>query len=746
MRSFCSARGWWWFGFPVTLLSVLCWPPSDGHADSPAATGVVAVAENAADEATFRLRDEFNEKLGLEWKIIRPDPTHVSFDKNPGKLTITTQTGSIHLNETERNARTPAKNLYVVPNPAADGGGFVLTTCIESFQPNQVSHQAGLLVYDDDDNYLKWVIEWYWTRCTFNLLRETDQQSNYEIRPDVPDAKRVWLRLIKRGNLYERSYSTDGEEFIPVAEREWCADVPKWVGILAKNGSNADASEIDAAFDFFEARSLTDAEANDPQFLERRKLQGSWEVVSCRLSGKPLTGAPLSRFKFSGSGVVITEKTKSLSTEFTLDVATEPKGIKLAALSSTAKTPANGVYSVEDDTLVVCLGLQPDAPPPAELETNEGDGRLLVTLKRMPAIEVDAIERNAQPRQRHFRKLDKDDDEHLTSEEFIADYHQAEAVEQGAELFKILDGDGDEKLTFDEFKKRQRKATFLVMDLNANGGLSLKEFSMGEMKAASRDRAELVFKFTDVDEDGQLSFREFRSRPPDAYFEKFDVDEDDGVSLNEYAAGNSHLVRANLCESAFDAIDRDGDGSLDRDEFRKKSEEFFFARRDANGDGKHSLQEFSAWAQTPEQRAEHKRWFELRDTDGDGKLTFRESAHRPAEANFWDRDEDGDARLTLDEFKSSGRASELGDKADAFFKLIDRNRDGRVSLAEYRTQPDEARFPLIDLDGDQSLSLEEFIGTIQAKEQVAAAEKSFKTKDKDADGSLSFEEFRKRKK
>ena len=73
MRSFCSPRGWWWVGFPMTLLSVLCWPPSGGHADSPAATGARGAADDVADEATFRLRDEFNEKLGLEWKVIRPD-------------------------------------------------------------------------------------------------------------------------------------------------------------------------------------------------------------------------------------------------------------------------------------------------------------------------------------------------------------------------------------------------------------------------------------------------------------------------------------------------------------------------------------------------------------------------------------------------------------------------------------------------------------------------------------------------
>ncbi len=738
MRSSCSARGWWWVGLPMTLLSVLCWPPSVGHADGPAAVGARAAEDDAAGEPEFRLFDGFDEKLELNWEPVRPDPTHVSVTKNPGKLTITTQTGTLGFDETARGGA--AKNLYLIRNPAAEGGDFVLTTCIESFKPTTNFQQGGLLVYDDDDNYVKCDMEWCFGAIRFKYMWETDQRRIDETDRLAPSTERSWIRITKRGKFYERSYSTDGKQFVSSGEVAWGNGAPKWVGIVALNGV-AGADDIDACFDFFEARSLTDAEANDPHYLERRKLQGSWEVVSCRLGGKPLTGAPLSRFKFSGSGVVITEKTQSLATEFTLNVETEPKGLKLAALSSRAKIPASGVYSVKDDTLVVCLGLQPDAPPPAELETNEGDGRLLVTLKRMPTIEVDAIERNAQPRQRHFRKLDKDDDEHLTSEEFIADYRQPEAIEQGTELFTILDRDGDEKLTFDEFKTRQRKAAFLVMDLNADGGVSLKEFSMGEMKAVPRDRAELVFKLSDVDEDGQLTFKEFRARPPDAYFEKLDVDEDDRLSLNEYAAANKPLVRANRCESVFGMIDRDGDGSVSRDEFREKPEEFLFARRDADGDGKLTLQEFGAWAHSPEQRAERKRTFEQRDTDGDGKLTFRESAHRSSEANFWDRDEDGDARMTLDEFKGSGRASELGDQADALFKLIDRDHDGRVSLAEYRTQPDEARFPLIDLDGDQSLSLEEFIGTIQAKEQVAAAEKSFKTKDKDTDGSLSFEEF-----
>ena len=39
----------------------------------------------------------------------------------------------------------------------------------------------------------------------------------------------------------------------------------------------------------------------------------------------------------------------------------EPKEIRLSALSSNSNAPVGGVYSVEDDTLVICLGLEPKA-------------------------------------------------------------------------------------------------------------------------------------------------------------------------------------------------------------------------------------------------------------------------------------------------------------------------------------------------------------------------------------------------
>lgn len=376
MHLSCEACGWKSIGLPLALLLAFAWAASGGNADEPA----------------FRAYDGFDGKLALEWEPVRPDATHVSLEKNPGKLTITTQAGTIGFDET-RVGRTPAKNLYLIPNPAAEGGDFAVTTCIESFNPTMNYQQAGLLVYDDDDNYIKCDMEWCNTAIRLKYMWETDQRRTLETDRATPSAERMWIRIIKRGMVYERAYSTDGKEFASAGQKSWGDGAPNWVGILAKNGPPT-ADEMDATFDFFEVRSLTDAEKNDPDYVERKKLRGTWEVVSCKFGGKALTSTPLSRFAFEGINVTIVEKTKSLETEFTLDVMKEPKGLVLSALSSNSRVPVGGVYSVEDDTLTICLGLDPEAAAPSKLETKEGDRRLLVTLRRLSDTKAAAIERN----------------------------------------------------------------------------------------------------------------------------------------------------------------------------------------------------------------------------------------------------------------------------------------------------------------------------------------------------------------
>jgi hypothetical protein len=52
-----------------------------------------------------------------------------------------------------------AKNLYLIDNPIARNGDFSVTTSLVNFAPAAQYQQAGLLISDDDDNYMKWTYE-----------------------------------------------------------------------------------------------------------------------------------------------------------------------------------------------------------------------------------------------------------------------------------------------------------------------------------------------------------------------------------------------------------------------------------------------------------------------------------------------------------------------------------------------------------------------------------------------------------
>ena len=345
-------------------------------------------AAAAAAEEEFSLRDDFEKELALSWKPVRPDPTHVSLDKHAGMLTITTQQGSIHAYQVLDllNLEKRAKNLYMLPNPAKNGGDFVVTTRVVSFAPKTNWQQAGLMIYDDDDNYLKCDLEW--SRGAPSdirpvCLRETKAKSHYFAATPDRVGNTFWLRVIKRGSLYTYDYSLDGKVYQPVGEKPWGNGSPKSVGVFAKNGNNADATDIDAQFDFFEVRSLTEDERNDPAYVERKKLRGDWKVASAKMSGKALEKVSLSRFTFEDGFVTVLEGKKTLKTEYSVDASKDPKVIALVGLFQRQPGPVYLVYAVEGDTLTLCLNTRPGAEPPASLTTEEGDGRMLLTLKRV---------------------------------------------------------------------------------------------------------------------------------------------------------------------------------------------------------------------------------------------------------------------------------------------------------------------------------------------------------------------------
>ena len=207
----------------------------------------------AADTRVF---DGFDGKFALNWKEIRYNPSHVSLVKNPGHLTITTQRGSIHgdSKQDQQSGGILAKNLFLIDNPLVLDADFTLTTRVTGFLPTMPYQQAGLIIYDNDDYYVKFVYEYSRadsTKQIFGCVTEADAQPTHHLVAESESGLTdYWLRLTRRGNNYEYASSLDGKTFRSHGAATWTGS-PVQVGLVAKNGAAATATEVDAAFDFF---------------------------------------------------------------------------------------------------------------------------------------------------------------------------------------------------------------------------------------------------------------------------------------------------------------------------------------------------------------------------------------------------------------------------------------------------------------------------------------------------------------
>ncbi len=208
--------------------------------------------------------EDFAGELSLDWRVLNPDPSHLSLTKNPGTLTITTHEGAFGTHHTDY------ENLFLIDSPLPKGEDFQLTLCLSSFMPVYIWNQAGLICYNDDDNYLKFVYQWTSIRPEPVLAIGTETEGSFSFLIFLPrhEGERVWLRMTKCGCRYSFSSSADGATFHPVEHPEhdstrlfqgaivWGDGRVKQVGLFAKNGPDTTAPEIDASFDFFEVRSV----------------------------------------------------------------------------------------------------------------------------------------------------------------------------------------------------------------------------------------------------------------------------------------------------------------------------------------------------------------------------------------------------------------------------------------------------------------------------------------------------------
>jgi Ca2+-binding EF-hand superfamily protein len=194
-----------------------------------------------------------------------------------------------------------------------------------------------------------------------------------------------------------------------------------------------------------------------------------------------------------------------------------------------------------------------------------------------------------------------------------------------------------------------------------------------------------MFKELDSNKDGQLSGDEV-SQEHKRLFERLlrsaDKNEDGKLSGEEFSAGLAGKSDAPA----------DPPGPPERR--REGRDGRFFERADANNDGKIALDE------VPEERRDgFKRLIERADKDGDGALTREEFAQgRPGDEPRPDREKKGK--------RPEGRPD-----PGQFFKRLDQNGDGKISLDEVPEERRDGFKRLIergDKDGDGALTREEF--------------------------------------
>lgn len=198
------------------------------QAESVPGTAIVRMIDDVTSEInTYYLNfdvksagDEFNgNTLGNQWQWIREDPLTNSLSEKSGSLTITSQPGDV--SERTNNA----KNILL---QSTNNDWTIETKLTASRVPSQPEN-AGILVYQDDDNFVKLMFRAVVKTSqmgrpgapvqagTIDLMMEENGIAKsfaaFNVPNPVTDGNPLILRLEKKGSLYTAYYSLDGTKF-----------------------------------------------------------------------------------------------------------------------------------------------------------------------------------------------------------------------------------------------------------------------------------------------------------------------------------------------------------------------------------------------------------------------------------------------------------------------------------------------------------------------------------------------------
>jgi arabinan endo-1,5-alpha-L-arabinosidase len=200
-------------------------------------------------------QDFTGDTLGPQWSWVNEDPANWSLTSDPGTLTIDGQDGQFY--ETEHDGQ----NVLLEPAPSGD---FTVETKV-ALNPTESYQQAGLVLWQDDDTWLRLTAESNSGKDATEWAKQTDVTSSYpgfscgpaypastcpvygsafaEIPGFSPAAGAAggngtwtWLRIVKQGGTATAYTSLDGHHWTAAATYNltgFDTSAPLKIGILA---------------------------------------------------------------------------------------------------------------------------------------------------------------------------------------------------------------------------------------------------------------------------------------------------------------------------------------------------------------------------------------------------------------------------------------------------------------------------------------------------------------------------------
>lgn len=113
---------------------------------------------------------------------------------------------------------------------------------------------------------------------------------------------------------------------------------------------------------------------------DKEAIQGTWVVVSAERDGKAIDDAKGGKVTFKDGTVTIKTKDEEQKGTYKIDASKKPKTIDVTEGDKTGFLP--GIYTLEGDTLKICLPRKPGNKRPTELTSKSGSGCMVIELKR----------------------------------------------------------------------------------------------------------------------------------------------------------------------------------------------------------------------------------------------------------------------------------------------------------------------------------------------------------------------------